>query len=1057
MLQTVTYGLKLPIKSGVPMLSTARFIFISAVFAWISLLVFPASAQYFGRNKVQYDDFDFQVIQTEHFDIYYYPESEEAVRDAAKMAERWYQRHSRTFSRSFKERKPIIFYANDADFQQTNVIGGSIGEGTGGVTEALKQRVVMPLTGSYSDTDHVLGHELVHSFQYDIALSRSDTIRFAIHMLPLWFVEGMAEYLSVGREDTHTAMWIRDAVIRDDLPTMDQLARDMTYFPYRYGQAYIAYIGGKYGDAAITNLYKLSGRAGLDSALVYTLGIRPDSLSNEWKAAVKEVYLPALEGRTPADEVGQRILAPDIDAGEVNISPSVSPDGKYVAFLSERDLFNINLFIADAETGQVVKKLSGSTRNTYFDDIRFINSSGSWSPDGKQLAFITFVQGDNEISILDVDSRNIVRRIAVEGISAIVNPAWSPDGRTIAFAGLEGGISDLYLLDLETGDVTQLTDDRYTVLQPTWSPDGRTIAYVTDRGTDGTDFSVLKYGEMRIGLIDVETRDIETIHPFGDALHHNPQFSPDGRSVFFISDQDGFKDVYRFALNTRETYRVTDITTGISGITALSPAMSVAMQSGRMMFSVFSDSEYTVYALDPEETTGTLLVPSEEAIAPAGVLPPVQAYDQGLVSNYLNDPYTGLPTEGDEESFKDLEYKSRLQLDYVAPPAVGVSVGGPFGTGVAGGVGFYFSDMLGNRILSVAAQANGTFKDVGAQATYLNLGNRFNYGAVVGHIPIMYGSVMGGYDPRSGVQVIEQLRQRIFIDQVSLIAQYPLTTTRRFETMGGFIRYGFDYEIEQYLIAPNGAVGRDRFDASSDRAILFKGVLGPEPDPIYFFHASAAFVGDYSFFGFTSPIRGGRYRFEVSPQIGSGTFTTLMADYRRYFFFNPFTFAIRGLHIGNYGANENDIFSAEYLGYAYYPGFIRGYNLRSFDPEECTITPGGSCAEFARLIGTHIATASAELRIPLFGTETFGLINFPYLPTELSLFTDIGVAWTDSDRPAWVLTTDSNETRRIPVVSSGVSARINMMGYMVLEIFYAYPFHRPKKGAHFGLQLMPGW
>ena len=1052
-----TYRLKLLIKSSVPMQISARIIFSFIVVAGFGLTVLPVSAQSFGRNKVQYDDFDFQVIRTEHFDIYYYPESEEAVRDAAKMAERWYQRHSRTFSRSFKERKPIIFYANDADFQQTNIIGGSIGEGTGGVTEGLKQRVVMPLTGSYSDTDHVLGHELVHSFQYDIAFSKSDTIRFAINLLPLWFVEGMAEYLSVGREDTHTAMWIRDAVIRDDLPTMDKLSRDMSYFPYRYGQAYLAYIGGKYGDAAVTNLYKLAGRAGLDSALVYTLGIKPDSLSNEWIQAVKEAYLPTLEGRTPAEEVGQRILAPEIDAGEVNISPAVSPDGKYVAFLSERDLFNINLFIADAETGEVVKKLSGGNRNTYFDDIRFINSSGSWSPDGKQLAFITFVQGDNEISILDVDSRNIVRRIAVEGITAIVNPAWSPDGKTLAFAGLEGGISDLYLLDLETGAVTQMTDDRYTMLQPAWSPDGRTISFVTDRGDGGTDFSILNYGQMRLGLIDVESREIQTVYPFGDALHHNPQFSPDGRSLYFISDQDGFKDVYRYVLDTKEVFRVTNITTGISGITALSPAMSVAMQSGRMMFSVFSDSEYTVYALDGDDTMGYPLVVNEERVTNAGVLPPIHAVGQGLVSNYLKDPLTGLPTEEDENSFQDMAYKSRLQLDYVAPPTVGVAVGGPFGTGVAGGVGFYFSDMLGNKVLSIAAQANGTIKDVGAQTTYLNLGNRFNYGAAVGHIPILYGSVMGGYDPFTGVQIIEQLRQRIFVDQVSLLAQYPFTTTRRFETSGGFVRYGFDYEIEQYLIAPNGAVGRDRFDASSDRALLFRGVLGPEPDPIYFFHASAAYVGDFSFFGFTSPIRGGRYRFEVSPQIGSGTFTTLTADYRRYFFFNPFTFAVRGLHVGNYGANSNDIFSAEYLGYAYYPGFIRGYNLRSLDPNECTVTETGTCAEFARLIGTHIATASAELRFPLFGSETFGFINFPYLPTEISLFTDIGIAWTHSEKPHFIFTTDRNETRRIPVVSSGVSARINIMGYMVMEIFYAYPFHRPEKGAHFGLQLMPGW
>ncbi|MDX1741139.1 MAG: peptidase S9, partial [Rhodothermales bacterium] len=173
---------------------------LAALFALNGLSVAPGHAQYFGRNKVQYDTFDFKTIQTEHFEVYFYDEEQQAARDASRMAERWYRRHSRTYLREFRKQKPLILYANDADFQQTNVIGGLIGQGTGGVTESLKERVVMPMTGLYAETDHVLGHELVHSFQYDIALSREDTTRFGLSLLPLWLIEGTAEYLSVGRD-----------------------------------------------------------------------------------------------------------------------------------------------------------------------------------------------------------------------------------------------------------------------------------------------------------------------------------------------------------------------------------------------------------------------------------------------------------------------------------------------------------------------------------------------------------------------------------------------------------------------------------------------------------------------------------------------------------------------------------------------------------------------------------------------------------------------------------------------------------------------------------------
>ena len=1012
----------------------------------------PASAQYFGRNKVQYDDFDFKTFRTDHFRIYFYPEEEQAVSDAARMAERWYARHSRTFLREFTKRKPVIFYANDADFHQTNVIGGFIGEGTGGVTEGLKQRVVMPLTGSYADTDHVLGHELVHSFQYDIAFSDRDTIRFNLGLLPLWLVEGMAEYLSVGRLDSHTAMWLRDAVMRDDLPSIDQLTRDMRYFPYRFGQAYMAYIGGKYGDAAVANLYKLAGRAGVDTAFVYTLGITTDSLSNEWKQVVRQTYSPFIEGKTPPSEAGRRVLADDIDAGEMNIAPSVSPDGKYVAFLSELELFEINLFIADAETGRVIKSLKSPSADAHMDALRFINSAGSWSPDGKKLAFVSFAEGDNQISIMDVDDRSVERNITVAGVNAMTNLAWSPDGESIAFTGLNGGISDLYVLNIETNDVRQLTNDRFADLQPAWSPDGGRIAFTTDRGPDGSNFRTLEYATLRLGVIDAQSGEIQVLRPFGDALHHNPQYSPDGQSIYFISDQDGFKDVYRLALDSGTAYRITNIATGVSGITETSPAMSVAMQSGRMMFSVFADNEYTVFSLERSQLQGEPVTHDPGQVATAAILPPIRALNEGLVGNYLDDPLTGLPPADMEIASTD--YDPTLRLDYVAPPSVGVAAGGMYGTRVGGGVGFFFSDMLGNRNLTIAAQAQGTFKDIGAQVSYVDMGKRLNLGGVAGHIPYLFG--MAGTYFEGGVQVVEQLRMRIFVDQLAGLAQYPFSQTRRLEANLGAIRYGFDNEVERYVVDPFGGIGRDRIDPEDSR---FFSTLR-ERDPIYFAFGSLAYVGDYSFFGFTSPVRGGRYRFQVAPQVGTSSYVSGLADYRRYHFLNPLTFAYRGLHMGNYGSRDEDLFSKNYLGYAYYPGFIRGYNINSFEPEECSSVES-SCI-FDQLEGTSIAMASVELRVPLFGVERFGLINFPYLPTEISLFTDAGMAWDGTDVPALAFETDPGRLspvndRRYPMVSSGVSARVNVLGYLVLEAYYAYPFQRPEKGWHLGFQLMPGW
>src|SRR3954470_4691056 len=128
----------------------------------------PASAQYFGQNKVQYKKLDFQILKTEHFDIYYYPQERDGIHVAARMAERWRARLGRVLSHDLSGRQPLVLYASHADFEQTNAIQGELSEGTGGVTEPLRRRIILPLGGPLTDTDHVIGHELVHAYQFDI-------------------------------------------------------------------------------------------------------------------------------------------------------------------------------------------------------------------------------------------------------------------------------------------------------------------------------------------------------------------------------------------------------------------------------------------------------------------------------------------------------------------------------------------------------------------------------------------------------------------------------------------------------------------------------------------------------------------------------------------------------------------------------------------------------------------------------------------------------------------------------------------------------------------------
>jgi hypothetical protein len=688
-----------------------------ALFALASAFLFGAApvatAQYFGRNKVQYEKFDFRIMRTPHFDLYFYPAESLITHDAGRMAERWYARHSDSFRHTF-DRKSIVFYADQPDFQQTNVVGEALSEGTGGVTEGLRTRVVMPFTGIYADNDHVLGHELVHVFQYNVAESGPGGLA-RLNSLPLWLIEGMAEYFSLGRDDPLTAMWLRDATERDRLPTIHQLNTDSRFFPYRYGQALWAYVGGRWGDRAVVDVYRTSLRVGFEEGIRRVLGVSTDSLSKDWIAATRRAYLPVLEGRTRPRQAGDPILQGDRKSGDMNLAPTVSPDGKLVAFYARRGLFEIELFVADAQTGHVIKKLAGPTSDAHFDAISFISTSGAWSPASDKFAFIAQAEGNHEIAILDVNSTDIERRIRVPGIGAISHVAWSPNGRTIAFAGTKGGISDLYLLDLDGGAVRQLTNDRNADIQPAWSPDGQTLAFSTDRGPT-TDFATMTFSPLQLATIDVASGRITVFSPFAHGKHINPQYSPDGRSLFFISDQDGFNDIYRLELATGAVSRVTRLSTGVSGITATSPALTVAPRSGRMLFSVFEDQGYAVFALDSSRTHGEPVVLGAN-VANAAVLPPGDVPGRATVTNYLHDPLTGLVPG---TSFTIAPYKPSFALDAIGQPSIGVSAGGAFGTGVAGGVSFLFGDQLSDRQIGVSVQANGQVQDIGGQLVYQN-------------------------------------------------------------------------------------------------------------------------------------------------------------------------------------------------------------------------------------------------------------------------------------------------------------------------------------------------
>jgi Tol biopolymer transport system component len=1008
------------------------------VFVVVALLACAADAQaqYFGRNKVLYEDFDFKVLQTDHFDIYYYPEEEAAVQLAARMAERWYARLSKLLRHELSGRQPLILYAAHPHFQQTNALAGEIGEGTGGVTEMYKRRVVLPFAGGMAETDHVLGHELVHAFQFDMATRRDaegNAIGPAVMMLPLWFIEGMAEYLSIGHIDPNTAMWVRDASVREKMPTIDKLD-DPDFFPYRYGHAFWAYVAGRFGDAAVGDMLRATGPQGdIEQAIQAVLGTDAETLTTDWHAATARTYAAFVETTRKADAFGRLIISKDGSGGEINVSPALSPDGKRVVFLSERSLFSIDMFVADVATGKVTRKLVETAGDPHFDSLQFLSSAGDWAPDNRRFVFAALSAGQPVLTIVDVDSGERQREQKFEDLGEIFNPAWSPDGRRIAFSALKGGVLDLYVWDLESGNLQQLTNDAFADSDPEWTPDGREIAFVTDRFS--SDLQALAFGNYRIGAIDPATRQVRPLAGFDTGRNTNPEFSADGRSLYFIATPDGIPNIYRADVRGSNVTRVTNVLSGVSGITPLTPALSVAAAAQGLVFTVFEADQYNMYAT--ESAAALAGTAPEDVGRNAAILPPYQR-STAQVASLLQTPTAGLPAPTD---YPEGDYDANLSLDAVGQPTVGIGAD-RFGAYAGGGLSFLFSDMLGYHTLGVSAQLTSRFQEIGGSVVYINRQNRWNWGLIGEQTPYVTGGFAQGFADVGGTtRFVEQIFRVTQINTGATgILQYPFSRAHRIELAAGARRIGFDQDVETRIFSLGGNLLEEQTEEL------------PRPDALGLGEASAALVYDSSIFGATGPIIGQRYRFEYTQVAGSLTYGGVLGDFRRYFLpVRPFTFAVRGLHYGRYGRDgEDNRLSPLFIGY---PGLVRGYEVPSFDSSECVPDETSDCPSFDRLLGSRIAIGSAEVRFPLLGLFS-RRSYYGAFPIEMAFFGDIGTAWTKDQRPQFI---GGISGERDWVRSAGVALRVNALGFAILELDYVRPFDRPGKGWHWQFNLTPGW
>jgi hypothetical protein len=984
-----------------------------AVLLLVAALAPPAAAQIvpFGKNKVQYEDFEWHVLKGPHVDLYFYPEEAELAQVALAEAESAYAYLEVKFDHHPPERIPLIIYSSHQHFEQTNITAGFIPEGVAGFTEFLKGRVAIPFNGSYHDFRRVVRHELVHVFQIrKLAHERELHPRGGFPRLPQWFTEGLAEHWS-SEWRPEGNLFVGDFVLNGSLPPIESLhVYNGTFAIYKLGQSIHGYLAREYGDERMVlfleSLWKYDS---LDAAFRAVYGLSLEELDRRWRFDLEQRYYPLVQRSRPIEIAAREVVT----EGRANFKPTIVPradslPGRFCYVSPRTGQTNVYCAALDGRDREVDTVLE-TERSPEFESIHGFTSSLDANARG-ELAFVSKYGPSDALFVLDLESEDVLVTRRFDDLVALSSPSWNAEGDALVFVGLTpAGFSDLYVYRVPEDRLERLTSDRFLEEDPAWSPDGRWIVYATDRVPGGDE------GWMNLDLLELATGDVRplTRGPWRD---NDPRWAHDGSWVLFTSDRSGIVNLYGVGLDGAGR-RLTDFTGGVLDGEPFRFKDVDGVEKDAVLFAGFEESSFKIYRMTvPSPPAGTAAaaatggeVPGAAAASPAAdspaadpatalaaadsapgaagavegpVAPGEGAGDVVSLPAGIRPPdwgwETAIPDTGQDVA--SVPYRKRFSLDLAQG---GGAVGG--GANVEGAQAL-FSDVLGDHlflfeIFSAAQGGSDFFDSFGGEITYLNLKQRLNWGGSVYRLKANYTTI----------GTLNSPPELFRIDRwgASGLVSYPFSKFRRLEGRLGVesndIR-GFGLSFEDGFVDRDAPVGI----------------------------ASLSYIKDNTLWLPTGPIDGERYNVSVggtgnlADAEGESWFATL--DYRRYVRLGlQSAYAVRGQALYSNGLVPSRWVMGGSNTLRGYPRYgLRGARYLLLNQE----------VRFPLLSGVAI-------RSPLVGT-----VGFPAI--QGALFLDLGNAWEEVEE----------ERLGFPGVlgSYGVGLRMSLGGPLVLRLDFARIF-----------------
>lgn len=911
----------------------------------LSLLSSTLCGYQFGKNKVIYNKADWEIYKTPHFDIYHSTNLRNVAEKAGKIAEDASAKLSQVYQQPLLSIIPIVIYDNTVSFANTTIINEPLSEFTGGFTEILRNRVVIPFNGRYDDFRHVLVHELNHAFQFNVLFKGDEGLslgKLSAKFPPLWMMEGLAEYYSLGM-NYEGEKYARDGIITGFYPTLLELEDLYSlgykgFYVYKGGQAFISWVEEKYGEQKVADLFHRMCRDN-NSEIVFKELFKKDfeSVNREWFIDMKKKYFPSIEIMEEPDLRDIRLTQHFEDESSFNFRPVFDKNNNYLYFITDKNIYP-KIVRFNRKQGRIDKTIASSEQSYYLESINVLNNSLSTDLKREHLLFSSRSGNTYYLNLYSIKRNKILFHTKVPW-QMVYSSALSPDGKFAVVAAQEKEQSDLYLLHIENGSFEKITDDLYTEEEPTWSPDGTQIAYSGNKK-----FSI--YSSSRsIFLYDFKNKS-NTIFTISKGRDTSPAFSPDGTKLAFVSDRAGSANLYVKDLETLILHQITSLYGS-----AEQPAWSA--DNTQVAYTTFNKGGHDIFIttlqLDRPGYSKTNYIEEIDKGKDASEKNKIMLSEVASASNR----YDQFPDINVIE--KNAPYKRYLYPDFFM-----FSLSGGSGYGFGGQLYASLSDMLSEKQIFLNSYLNyfseGKTLDSDSLISYIDFENRLNTALSLYFYQFNHRFLKKGVTRITSLKDFESYYDRKL--GISAGVLYPYSRYSRFEA--NFTPMWIERNLEGIsnpeIILENPAI--------SKYALIF----------------NSGFTYDSTLMGYLHPVDNQRARIslEGSPPIpGLLSYLKFFFDGRNYLMLNK-KMSLAGRIMGGavFGADKQE-FRFRIGGDAVDPNFpnIRGYRFYSQE-------------------GSYMLLANVEFRTRVLEYATFAF-PFPFTISGINglLFADAGSAF----------------------------------------------------------------